>query len=136
MQRTDQLGSRFAAALEAVERRDEGAIEGIMDHFSPEARLTNSALKHTNDERRGREAIRAFWETYQDTFREVQTTFFEQTNSERAAGLFWTTRGIDARGEPIEYDGVTLLLFDADGKISQFRGYYDTRELARTVEPK
>ncbi len=136
MQRTDQLGSQFAAALEAVERRDEGAIEDILAHFSPEASLTNSALKHTNDERRGFEAIRAFWEAYQHTFRELQTTFFEQTSSERAAGLFWTTRGIDAQGEPIEYDGVTLLIFDDDGKITRFRGYYDTRELARTVGPE
>ena len=133
MQRTTELGNQFVAALEAVERRDEGAIEDILELFSTEARLTNSALKHSNEERQGSEGIRAFWEAYQGTFREVETTFFEQTSSEQAAGLFWTTRGLGAQGEPIEYDGVTLLQFDDQGKIMLLRGYYDTREFSRTV---
>jgi ketosteroid isomerase-like protein len=77
--------------------------------------------------------VRGFWEAYQNTFREARTEFFELTSGERAGGLFWTTRGVDPRGEPIEYDGATLLVFDDEGKITLFRGYYDTRELTRTV---
>ena len=33
----------------------------------------------------------------------------------------------------MEYDGVSLLVFDDSGKIKLFRGYYDTRELSREV---
>lgn len=132
-QRTYKLGQAFAEALHAVERRDEGALERIMAHFSPEARLTNAALKQAQHDRSGLEGVRAFWEAYQQTFREAHTEFIEVTSSERAAGLFWTTRGVDARGEGLDYDGVTLLVFDEDGKITHFRGYYDTRELTRTV---
>ncbi|HMQ33472.1 MAG TPA: nuclear transport factor 2 family protein [Chloroflexaceae bacterium] len=132
-QRTYQLGQEFAEALRAVERRDEGALERMVERFGPRARLLNAALSHTDEERSGPDGARAFWQAYQDTFREARTEFFELTSSERAAGLFWTTRGVDARGEPLDYDGVTLLVFDDDGKIELFRGYYDTRDLSRTV---
>lgn len=132
-QRTYELGAAFVEALHAVERHDEGALERMMAYFSPQARLTNATLKQAHEDRSGPEGVRAFWESYQQMFREAHTEFLELTSSERAAGLFWTTRGVDARGERIDYDGVTLLIFDADGKITHFRGYYDTRELTRTV---
>lgn len=133
IQRTIELGRQFAEALHAVDRRDEGAVEQMAALFSPRARLLNAALKLAGEERTGQEGARAFWEQYQGSFQELATEFFEITGSERAAGLFWTTRGRDAAGEPVEYDGVTLLVFAEDGAIELFRGYYDTRELTRSV---
>lgn len=133
MQRTIDLGRQFAEALRAVDRHEEGAVERITALFSPAARLTNASLKLAHEERAGEEGVRTFWENYQNSFREATTEFFEITGSERAAGLFWTTRGLDATGAPIEYDGVSLLVFADDGTIEQFRGYYDTRELSRKV---
>lgn len=132
-QRTMELGQRFTEALHAVDAGEQGAIERMTELYSPEARLTNAALKLVGEERRGHEGVRAFWEEYQHTFREARTEFAEVTSSERSAGLFWTTRGQDATGQRFEYDGVSLLVFDEEGLITQFRGYYDTRELSRKV---
>lgn len=132
-QRTLELGQQFTEALHAVDRRDEGAIERMVALFSPDARLTNASLKLANEERSGHAGVRSFWENYQASFQRAETEFFEVTGSERAAGLFWTTRGADATGEPIEYDGVSLLIFGDDDTISMFRGYYDTRELSKKV---
>jgi hypothetical protein len=128
-----ELGRKFADTLHAVDRRDEGALDLMASLFGDEARLTNASLKLGEGERVGREAIRAFWEAYQSTFQEAKTEFFELTASERGAGLFWTTSGRDAHGEPLTYDGSTLLIFNHDGLIELFRGYYDTRELTRKV---
>jgi ketosteroid isomerase-like protein len=132
-QRTLELGQQFAETLHAVDRREEGAIERMVELFSPEARLTNASLKLAGEERSGRDGVRSFWENYQQSFQEAETEFFQLTSGERAAGLFWTTRGRDATGEAIEYDGVSLLVFGDDGKITLFRGYYDTRELSKKV---
>jgi len=132
-ERTLELAREFAEALHAVDGREEGAIERMVARFAPEARLTNAALKLAHEERTGSVGARAFWEQYQSSFREAHTEFFELTSSERAAGLFWTTHGTDATGEPLSYDGVTLLVLDQQGLITLFRGYYDTRELTKRV---
>ena len=132
-QRSYSLGQEFAEALHAVDRHEAGAIEQMVARFSPEARLTNAALKQAHEERVGTDGVRAFWEAYQATFKEAQTEFFELTSSESAAGLFWTTRATNGRGEQLSYDGATLLCFGEDGKIALMRGYFDTRELSLTV---
>lgn len=131
IQRTLELARQFAGALHAVDRRDQGALDAMVALFSPRARLVNAALKLAGEERTGEAGARAFWEQYQGSFQESATEFFQLTGGEQAAGLFWTTRGRDAAGEPLEYDGVTLLVFAHDGKIELLRGYYDTRELTR-----
>lgn len=127
------LGRQFTEALHAVDRHEEGAVERMVGLYSPEARLTNASLKQAGEERRGHDGVRAFWEAYQATFREASTEFFKLTGGEDSAGLFWTTRGTDAQGDPMSYDGVSLLVFDDQGKITLFRGYYDTRELSKKV---
>lgn len=132
-QRTIELGQRFTEALHAVDAGEEGAIERMVELYSPEARLTNAAMKLVGEERHGHDGVRQFWEEYQHTFREARTEFFDVTGSERSAGLFWTTRGADATGQSFEYDGVSLLVFGDDDLIETFRGYYDTRELSRKV---
>jgi len=132
-QRTMELGQRFAEALHAVDANEEGAIERMVELFSAEATLTNAAMKLSGEERQGHDGVRQFWEEYQRTLTDVRTEFFDVTSSERSAGLFWTTRGTDATGQPVEYDGVSLLVFDDDGLVERFRGYYDTRELSRKV---
>lgn len=132
-QRTMDLGKQFTEALHAVDQHAEGSIEAMVELYSPDARLTNASLKLANEERNGHEGVRAFWTNYQKNFREASTEFFQVTSNEEAAGLFWTTRGTDSTGQEFEYDGVSLLVFGEDGKITLFRGYFDTRELTRKV---
>jgi ketosteroid isomerase-like protein len=132
-QQLRDLGQTFIDALHGIDRQAEGAIDRMVDLFGDEARLTNAALILAGDERSGREGVRQFWREYQQTFREAETTFSHLTTDEGAVGLFWTTRGTDVAGDTVDYDGVSLLEFGEDGKISSFHGYYDTRQLSRTV---
>lgn len=124
---------QFVAALHAIEQQAEGAIETMVALFSDDARISNAALKLAGEERSGHAGVREFWTEYRRTFREVQTEFYTTMGHDCATGLFWTTRGVDVLGQPVEYDGASLLVFDDDGKIMLFRGYYDTRELSRKV---
>lgn len=71
---------------------------------------------------------------YRATFGTARSEFHQVLTNQHAAGLFWTTRGVDKDGKPIEYDGASLLVFDRDGLIARFQGYYDTRQLTRTAK--
>lgn len=128
-----QLAQQFIAALHTLEQGDESDADGMVAMFSDDARLTNAALKLAGKERTGRAGAQEFWSEYRRTFGAATSEFFQITTSANAAGLFWTTKGTDATGQPIEYDGVSLLVFNDEGKITLFRGYYDTRELSRVV---
>lgn len=132
-QQTYQLARRFIDALHTLEDGGEQDVAAIVDLFADDARLMNSALKLAGKDRVGREGARQFWTEYRGTFDRARSEFYQVMSNEESAGLFWTTKGADNAGQPLEYDGVSLLVFDADGKIAEFRGYYDTRELSRQV---
>lgn len=132
-QQLQTLAQQFIDALHTLERGGEHEVEQIVGMYGDDARLTNAALKLAGKEHQGKHDIRQFWIEYRRTFGDVYSDFFKITTGDQAVGLFWTTKGTDTNGQPIEYDGVSLLLFDDQGKIIQFRGYYDTREISRTV---
>lgn len=136
-QQTYQLGQQFIDALHTLEQ---GAVEdaeqnvgALVELYSDDARLLNAALKLAGDERHGKDGAKNFWIDYRRTFGEAYSDFFQVTSNEESAGLFWTTKGTGKDDQPMEYDGVSLLVFNDEGKISLFRGYYDTRELSRSV---
>lgn len=130
---THERAQRFIDALHDLEQNGEEKVDGIVALFSDDAKLTNAALARTDDGYEGRDGVRTFWAEYRKQFGDVRSHFSHVTSSDDAAGLFWRTEGTYADGAPLAYDGVSLLVFDADGKISSFRGYYDTRELNRMV---
>jgi ketosteroid isomerase-like protein len=132
-QQTQQLAHQFIDALHTLEQGDESNVDALVELYSDDARLTNSALKLAGEERNGKEGARQFWSEYRKTFGEAYSDFFQVTTNEESAGLFWTTKGTGNNGQPMEYDGVSLLVFNGEGKITLFRGYYDTRELSRSV---
>jgi hypothetical protein len=103
--------------------------------FSDGARLTNPPLRLAGDERQGRDGARRFWEEYHRTLGLARSEFEQITVNERAAGLFWTTRlqGETSGGPDVAYDGASLLVFDDQGAITRFAGYFDTRELGREI---
>lgn len=136
-QQTYQLGQQFIDALHTLEQ---GAVEdaeqnvsALVEMYSDDGRIINSALKLAGEKRQGQDGARDFWIEYRKTFGEAYSEFFQVTSNEESAGLFWTTKGTGKDGQPMEYDGVSLLVFNDEGKISLFRGYYDTRELSRSV---
>jgi ketosteroid isomerase-like protein len=131
-QNNGQLAQQFIDALHRLEG-DDRDLDGIVRLFAEDAQLTNAALALAGEERRGQEGVRRFWKEYRATFEQAQSDFHQVTLGDQTAGLFWTTTGTGNDGQPLAYDGVSLLIFGDDGKITQFRGYYDTRQLTRTV---
>lgn len=132
-QQARNLAQKFIDALHTLEQGSPDDVDQLVALYSDDARLVNAALKLAGDERRGQDGVREFWREYRRTFGEAYSDFFRITTNEDSAGLFWTTKGTGNDGQPLEYDGVSLLVFNADGKINLFRGYYDTRELSREV---
>lgn len=132
-QQSHQRAQQFIDALHTLEQGGPDDVDAIVALFSDDARLINAALKLAGEERTGQEGARTFWREYRRTFGEARSEFFQITANDESAGLFWTTKGTGNDGQPMEYDGVSLLVFDDAGQIKLFRGYYDTRELGREV---
>jgi ketosteroid isomerase-like protein len=127
------LARQFIDALQALEQGDEQQVGPLVELFARDARLINAALKLAGKERQGHEGARQFWLEYRATLGQASSEFYQMTANDEAAGLFWTTKGSDSAGNPLEYDGVSLLVFDHEGKIVLFRGYYDTRQMERQI---
>lgn len=130
-QQIRQVAERFIAALHRVEEGDGSDVDGLVEMFADDAELTNSIIERdgARPRRSGRDEIQRFWQDYRHTFRELRSEFTDVTVSDRSAGLFWRTTGADAGGRPLEYEGVSLLTLNDDGKIRQFKGYFDGAQL-------
>lgn len=46
-----------------------------------------------------------------------------------SAGLFWRPAGTNAHGQPLQYEGVSLLELNEDGKIARFNGFFDSKQI-------
>lgn len=126
-----KLADQFIDALHTLEDGGEGDVDGIVALFSDDAQLTNAALVLAGEERNGRDGVQKFWTEYRGTLGQARSEFHQITTNEQAAGLFWKTTGTDAEDQPLDYDGVSLLVFNDEGKIARFHGYYDTRQLSK-----
>ena len=126
---TKSQAQAFIDALHALEQGDSGDVAALVALYADDATLNNSALDSKNAEMKGAEQITKFWTEYKETLGEVFSKFHHVTTDDDAAGLFWTTEGINPAGDEVHYHGSTLLQFNGEGKIEFFRGYYDTREL-------
>ena len=135
---TRQQAEAFINALHALEEDGgdgEAALDQITDLYADDATLTNSALKLVGEDRQGKEAVHAFWKEYKKTFGKAYSDFHHIAAGDDSAGLFWVTKGTAPGGEEggVAYDGSTLLVFNSEGKISHFQGYYDTQQLSRAM---
>ena len=129
----NDLAQRFIDTLHDLEQGGEEQAHEIAMLFADDATLTNAALELRGETVEGRDALMRFWLEYRGTLGEVESHFHHVTTSERAAGLFWTTKGHNPSGQDVHYHGATLVEWNPSGMIQFFRGYYDTREL--TVKP-
>ncbi|CAN5571184.1 hypothetical protein BH18VER1_BH18VER1_07400 [soil metagenome] len=80
--------------------------------------------------RRPRHDPTAFWQTYLEQFREVQSEFTNDFATDRTAVLEWNSRGKLADGRPIGYRGVSIIEFGDNG-LTSFRTYYDSALFVR-----
>jgi ketosteroid isomerase-like protein len=116
---------RFIHQLHQLEEGDRAAADGLASLFADNAALSNPLLEQQGRERIGRADIAGFWREYLSSFGSVHSDFADITASDHSAGLFWHSTGTGPDGQRVEYDGVTLLTFDDDGKILRMRGYFD-----------
>lgn len=128
-QQTQETAQRFIHALNHLEDQGAAALDELLDLFADDARLRNPMLQREQRELQGREDIADFWRQYRGAFGAIHSDFSEITANDHAAGLFWRSHGTDASGKPVAYDGVTLLRLDDSGRIADFQGYFDSREV-------
>jgi len=119
---------QFIEALQVLERDSDPTA--MLDLFMENSEAGNIV---STREFIGVEGAREFWETYRNSFGEVDSTFRNVIVSNDRAALEWTTTGTSAAGTPIAYEGVSILEM-ADGKITRFRAYFDPSDLGRQIE--
>jgi len=119
---------QFIEALQVLERDSDPTA--MLDLFMENSEAGNIV---STREFIGVEGAREFWETYRNSFGEVDSTFRNVIVSNDRAALEWTTTGTSAAGTPIAYEGVSILEM-ADGKITRFRAYFDPHDLGRQME--
>lgn len=130
-QQAQALAQQFIDALHTLEAGSPDNTAAIVALFADDARITNAAMD--GKELSGHDGVEKFWTEYRRTFGELRSEFSRVIADANAAGLFWRSEGTGNDGKPIGYDGVSLLEWSTDGKISFFRGYYDTRKLSQEV---
>lgn len=119
--------TEFASRLQRFEQ--DGDPEQLVQLFADDARLW--ALDG-HRVREGREGARTFWQEYRSAFTRIRSEFTREIRGDGASVLEWTAEGAlpatgDEDGErPVTYPGVTILVFGADGLISEFRTVYDS----------
>jgi ketosteroid isomerase-like protein len=128
-QEVKATADRFIDELHRLEEGDDSSADRLAQLFAQDAELTNSILQRDGAGRQGQDAIAAFWHEYASTFGEVRSDFFEVVTSDHSAGLFWRSSGTGPSGQPLEYEGVSLLVLNQEGKIARFQGFFDTRQL-------
>lgn len=121
------LADRFIGQLHQLEQ---GGVDGagpLAELFADDAELTNSIIEANGAKTRrgGRDEIIQFWREYRESFQTIHSEFVDVTASDHSAGLFWTSKGQNANGQPLQYEGVSLLTFDDSGKIKNFKAYFD-----------
>ncbi len=129
LHQVSESANHFIKELHDIEQGDDDAIDRITGLFTDNAELSNPMIQREGGPRAGRDQIREFWRDYRAAFEEIHSEFSNVTAGERSAGLFWRSTGTHANGEPVAYDGVSLLEFDESGKIARFKGYFDSREI-------
>jgi ketosteroid isomerase-like protein len=133
-EQTTNAARQFISQLQRLEDGDPAAADGIAALFADNAALSNPILEQQGRERVGRDDIAGFWREYRSSFGSMHSDFDDVTASDHSVGLFWHSSGTAPDGKRVEYDGVTLLTLDDDGKIARMRGYFDrdkVRMLAR-----
>jgi len=125
------MAERFIDALHRLE--DAGDLERIVSLFGDEAELRNPTDERAH---RGRNGARHFWESYHQTFGRVHSEFRNVVEAEDLTILEWRSRGETHDGRPLEYEGVTVLEFAADGQVERFRAYFDPGRLGDQLRPR
>lgn len=123
-----QVAEGFIDALWKLELdRDMNPIVGT---FAEECVVGNLLVP---EKFKGSDGARQFWTEYRETFGDVKSEFRNIIADEGHAALEWTTKGTDLKGEPLQYDGVSIMEIEGN-KITRFRAYFDPGDLGRPIK--
>lgn len=134
-QQARQLAQQFINQLHQVEDGTPESIDTLVAMFSDNAELSNTVIQNQKGCLAGRDNIARFWREYASSFGSIHSEFVDVTTSDHSAGLFWRSTGTGQSGQPLSYEGVSLLIFDDTGKIRQFKGYFDPRQMQSKAKP-
>jgi len=127
VQMIDRTAEAFMAALDEAERT--GKTDVLVALFAEDAELRTLVLKGPFP---GRDGVRKFWEAYLSAFQKVHTAFIHAIEGRGGIALEWVAQGVLPTGEPIEYEGVTVLELE-EGLIRRLRSYHDTAAFVRAA---
>lgn len=123
---------RFAETL--LKAEETGDPNPLAELYAAESECKNLA----NDEpRTGVEGARRFWGDYLKAFKSIKSHFHTILGGADHGVLEWTSKGELPSGKPIEYRGVSILVFEGD-KVKRFHTYYDSAAFVvapATAEP-
>jgi ketosteroid isomerase-like protein len=124
----ENRASAFAEALQTFEQdRDLDAFARV---FAPDAELLRPEQRGGEQ---GEDGVRTFWQQYLDQFASIRSEFSRVVGSGPLGELEWTSKGSLGSGNEVEYEGVSLLEFDDQGRVTRFATYYDTAALAHRL---
>ncbi len=113
----------FIDALQAVEAR--GDIDRMAALYDDGAELHNPTAV---EQHRGPEGAARFWRAYREAFGEIRSEFRCIVEGDGAAALEWTSTGTLVNGDPVRYDGVTMIEWEGD-RLRRFHAYFDPNAL-------
>ena len=123
----EKISEQFIAALAELEANNE--VEPLAALFNENSEVGNVVTVNNPN---AAPSAREFWQNYRDTFGEVKSEFRNKTFSDQAAALEWTTTGTNKNGQPVKYDGVSVL--EVDGKrITRFFAYFNPSDLGHQI---
>jgi ketosteroid isomerase-like protein len=122
-----QVADRFVEGLHKLEESRD--VETLAMLYTEEAEVGNVVAP---EKFHGQTGAREFWSKYRDTFGEVHSEFRNIFTTEDRAALEWHTRGTSTNGDPVEYEGVTLLEIEGD-RITRSRAYFNAGALGRQI---
>jgi ketosteroid isomerase-like protein len=121
-----EVADSFVEALWKLEEEED--VEPLVQVHTEDCEVGNVSVSETFN---GHDGLREFWKEYRRTFGEMKSVFRNVIVTEDGAALEWTTEST-SNGDPVSYDGVSILEFEGD-KVRRFMAYFDTRRLTRQV---
>lgn len=115
-----ETAEKFMQTLQQIEEKKD--VEPLVSLFTEDAELSNLA---TPSPLQGKDGARQFWQKYLSVFRQIHSKFTNVVESNGSAVLEWTSEGSLTSGEPLKYQGVSIIE-TVDGKVQRFRTYYDS----------
>jgi ketosteroid isomerase-like protein len=115
----------FIDALSKLETEQDSA--GMLSLFSDDSVLGNVLAPEAF---KGRDGAEKFWHDYRSSFGEIKSNFHNRIEASDGAALEWIAQGTSSSGDPVRYEGITVLEF-SDTNIKRFHSYFDPRSLGR-----